>query len=131
RSGPKSHGGSTMFGADMLSCGAEEWDHGRRDSLCWVPEQASGNKDNAGSPFQAWAGVYLLSAFSFSRLIWYINSEVDIALDEMLRLQEEGPTEQDVSTVLEIEQRAHENGLQVCLKVCFISIIAFSTLSVA
>ncbi|AET05136.2 peptidase M16 inactive domain protein [Medicago truncatula] len=37
---------------------------------------------------------------------------VDIALDEMLRLQDEGPTEQDVSTVLEIEQRAHENGLQ-------------------
>ncbi|CAL5215055.1 unnamed protein product [Lathyrus oleraceus] len=36
----------------------------------------------------------------------------NIALDEMLRLQEEGPTEQDVSTVLEIEQRAHENGLQ-------------------
>ncbi|XP_027343571.1 zinc protease PQQL-like isoform X1 [Abrus precatorius] len=37
---------------------------------------------------------------------------VDIALDEMLRLQEEGPSEQDVSTILEIEQRAHENGLQ-------------------
>ncbi|KAL5174465.1 Zinc protease PQQL-like [Glycine soja] len=30
----------------------------------------------------------------------------------MLRLQEEGPSEQDVSTILEIEQRAHENGLQ-------------------
>lgn len=64
--------------------------------------------------------------------------QVDIALDEMLRLQEEGPTEQDVSTVLEIEQRAHENGLQVnlalkfvsfSLKVCFIYIIAFSVLS--
>lgn len=41
--------------------------------------------------------------------------QVDIALDEMLRLQDEGPTEQDVSTVLEIEQRAHENGLQVDL----------------
>ncbi|KAK7399022.1 hypothetical protein VNO78_10197 [Psophocarpus tetragonolobus] len=37
---------------------------------------------------------------------------VDIALDEMLRLQEEGPSEQDVSTILEIEQRGHENGLQ-------------------
>lgn len=41
--------------------------------------------------------------------------QVELALDEMLRLQEEGPTEQDVSTVLEIEQRAHENGLQVNL----------------
>ncbi|RDX96961.1 Zinc protease PQQL-like protein, partial [Mucuna pruriens] len=38
--------------------------------------------------------------------------DVDIALDELLRLQEEGPSEQDVSTILEIEQRAHENGLQ-------------------
>lgn len=28
-------------------------------------------------------------------------------------LQEQGPSEQDVSTILEIEQRAHENGLQV------------------
>ncbi|KAF5184288.1 Zinc protease pqql-like [Thalictrum thalictroides] len=37
---------------------------------------------------------------------------VDIVLDEMLRLQEEGPSEQDVLTILEIEQRAHENGLQ-------------------
>nr|KYP67514.1 putative zinc protease pqqL [Cajanus cajan] len=38
--------------------------------------------------------------------------DVHLALDEMLRLQEEGPSEQDVSTMLEIEQRAHENGLQ-------------------
>ncbi|XP_022154671.1 zinc protease PQQL-like isoform X1 [Momordica charantia] len=37
---------------------------------------------------------------------------VDLALNEILRLQEEGPTDQDVSSVLEIEQRAHENGLQ-------------------
>ncbi|XVF34974.1 hypothetical protein REPUB_Repub18cG0104500 [Reevesia pubescens] len=37
---------------------------------------------------------------------------VDLALDEILRLQEEGPSDQDVSTILEIEQRAHENGLQ-------------------
>ncbi|GLT98639.1 hypothetical protein SLE2022_161360 [Rubroshorea leprosula] len=37
---------------------------------------------------------------------------VDLALEEILRLQEEGPSDQDVSTVLEIEQRAHENGLQ-------------------
>lgn len=45
--------------------------------------------------------------------------QVDIALDEMLRLQKEGPSEQDVSTVLEIEQRAHENGLQVDLALKF------------
>ncbi|KAA8534881.1 hypothetical protein F0562_029903 [Nyssa sinensis] len=37
---------------------------------------------------------------------------VDLALDEILRLQEEGPSDEDVSTILEIEQRAHENGLQ-------------------
>lgn len=28
-------------------------------------------------------------------------------------LQEQGPSDQDVSAILEIEQRAHENGLQV------------------
>jgi len=38
----------------------------------------------------------------------------------MLRLQEEGPSEQDVSTMLEIEQRAHENGLQVNLVLKFV-----------
>uniref|UniRef100_A0A0D6R038 Peptidase M16 N-terminal domain-containing protein n=1 Tax=Araucaria cunninghamii TaxID=56994 RepID=A0A0D6R038_ARACU len=37
---------------------------------------------------------------------------VDISLDEILHLQEETPADEDVSTVLEIEQRAHENGLQ-------------------
>ncbi|KAJ4846270.1 hypothetical protein Tsubulata_008787 [Turnera subulata] len=37
---------------------------------------------------------------------------VDIALDEISLLQEEGPSDEDVSTVLELEQRAHENGLQ-------------------
>ncbi|KAJ4708591.1 zinc protease PQQL-like [Melia azedarach] len=37
---------------------------------------------------------------------------VDLALDEILHLQREGPSEQDVSTILELEQRAHENGLQ-------------------
>ncbi|GMQ06239.1 hypothetical protein CsSME_00050896 [Camellia sinensis var. sinensis] len=37
---------------------------------------------------------------------------VDLALEEILRLQEEGPTDEDVLTILEIEQRAHENGLQ-------------------
>ncbi|GMH03369.1 hypothetical protein Nepgr_005208 [Nepenthes gracilis] len=43
----------------------------------------------------------------------YISSTlVDLALDEISILQEEGPSDQDVSTILEIEQRAHENGLQ-------------------
>ncbi|XP_059634863.1 zinc protease PQQL-like [Cornus florida] len=37
---------------------------------------------------------------------------VDLALDEILHLQEEGPLNEDVSTILEVEQRAHENGLQ-------------------
>ncbi|KAI3443676.1 hypothetical protein Pfo_000341 [Paulownia fortunei] len=37
---------------------------------------------------------------------------VNLALDEILHLQEEGPSDDDVSTILEIEQRAHENGLQ-------------------
>ncbi|KAI7988125.1 Zinc protease PQQL-like [Camellia lanceoleosa] len=37
---------------------------------------------------------------------------VDLALEEILRLQGEGPTDEDVLTILEIEQRAHENGLQ-------------------
>ncbi|KAF8400960.1 hypothetical protein HHK36_014263 [Tetracentron sinense] len=37
---------------------------------------------------------------------------VDLALNEISRLQEEGPSDQDVSTILEIEQRAHEMGLQ-------------------
>ncbi|XP_062148705.1 zinc protease PQQL-like isoform X1 [Alnus glutinosa] len=36
----------------------------------------------------------------------------DLALDEILRLQEEGPSDEDVSSILEIEQRAQENGLQ-------------------
>ncbi|GLT32236.1 hypothetical protein SLA2020_069160 [Shorea laevis] len=37
---------------------------------------------------------------------------VDINLDEILCLQEEGPSDQDVSSILEIEQRSYENGLQ-------------------
>ncbi|XP_044463820.1 zinc protease PQQL-like isoform X2 [Mangifera indica] len=37
---------------------------------------------------------------------------IDLALDEILHLQEEGPSDQDVSTILELEQRAHENGLE-------------------
>ncbi|KAL8136373.1 hypothetical protein V2J09_002374 [Rumex salicifolius] len=40
---------------------------------------------------------------------------VDIALNEILRLQEKGPSEEDVSSVLEIEQRAYENGLQILM----------------
>ncbi|KAL4301725.1 hypothetical protein GQ457_10G017130 [Hibiscus cannabinus] len=37
---------------------------------------------------------------------------VDLALNEIFRLREEGPSDQDVETILEVEQRAHENGLQ-------------------
>ncbi|KMT03255.1 hypothetical protein BVRB_8g197980 [Beta vulgaris subsp. vulgaris] len=37
---------------------------------------------------------------------------VDVSLDETLRLQEHGPSEEDVSAVLEIEQRDYENELQ-------------------
>ncbi|EFH42422.1 peptidase M16 family protein [Arabidopsis lyrata subsp. lyrata] len=37
---------------------------------------------------------------------------VDLALEEIVRLQEEGPSQEDISAILEIEQRAHENGLQ-------------------
>ncbi|KAG6556881.1 hypothetical protein Mapa_001461 [Marchantia paleacea] len=37
---------------------------------------------------------------------------VDLALDEVSRLQEEGPTQEDVATVLELEQRTYENGQQ-------------------
>lgn len=39
--------------------------------------------------------------------------QVDLALEEIVRLQEEGPSQEDISAILEIEQRAHENGLQV------------------
>jgi len=46
----------------------------------------------------------------------FTNSEflqVDFVLEEISYLQVEGPSEEDVLTILEIEQRAHENGLQV------------------
>jgi len=39
--------------------------------------------------------------------------QVDVALDEISNLQEHGPSEEDVSAVLEIEQRNHENDIQV------------------
>jgi hypothetical protein len=39
--------------------------------------------------------------------------QVDFVLEEISYLQVEGPSEEDVLTILEIEQRAHENGLQV------------------
>lgn len=59
--------------------------------------------------------LYLL--FQLCLVIPYVTlfflEKVDLALDEILRLQEDGPSDEDVSTVLEIEQRAHENGLQV------------------
>lgn len=50
--------------------------------------------------------------------IWFYQShlfvfQVDLALEEIVRLQEEGPSQEDISAILEIEQRAHENGLQV------------------
>ncbi|KAH0436794.1 hypothetical protein IEQ34_026324 [Dendrobium chrysotoxum] len=35
-----------------------------------------------------------------------------LCLEEISYLQEQGPVVEDVSTILEIEQRAHENGLQ-------------------
>lgn len=44
--------------------------------------------------------------------------QVNIALEEISRLQVEGPSNDDVSTILEIEQRAHENGLQVISTKC-------------
>lgn len=44
-----------------------------------------------------------------------VYQQVDIALDEIMRLQKEGCSDEDVLAVLEIEQRAHENGLQVTL----------------
>ncbi|GAA0155968.1 metalloprotease [Lithospermum erythrorhizon] len=37
---------------------------------------------------------------------------VDVALDEILHLQEEGPSDEDILSILEIEQRTYENGLQ-------------------
>ncbi|KAG4999141.1 hypothetical protein JHK87_020213 [Glycine soja] len=94
RSGLESYGRSTVFGADMLSCGAEEWDHGVEEIHF----------------------VGFLSKLLETKIMQVLRfklGQVDIALDEMLRLQEEGPSEQDVSTILEIEQRAHENGLQI------------------
>lgn len=39
--------------------------------------------------------------------------KVDLALEEVTRLQVEGPSEEDVATVLELEQRTYENGQQV------------------
>ena len=47
--------------------------------------------------------------------------QVDLALDEILNIQEHGTSDQDVLSVLEIEQRAHENGLQVSVSTmnCF------------
>jgi hypothetical protein len=39
--------------------------------------------------------------------------QVEFVLEEMSYLQTEGPSEEDVLAILEIEQRAHENGLQV------------------
>ena len=66
-----------------------------------------------------------------SHLTDSIVEQVDLALDEVVRLQEEGASDQDVSTILEIEQRAHENGLQVkffyefCVLNFFASLLSF------
>lgn len=52
----------------------------------------------------------------FFMQLGFTNSEflqVDFVLEEISYLQMEGPCEEDVLTILEIEQRAHENGLQV------------------
>lgn len=43
---------------------------------------------------------------------------MSLTLDEIQHLQEEGPSDDDVSAILEIEQRAHENGLQVYFWKC-------------
>lgn len=39
--------------------------------------------------------------------------QVDLALAEVARLQEEGPSAEDCATLLELERRAHELSLQV------------------
>ncbi|GLT79043.1 hypothetical protein SLA2020_505530 [Shorea laevis] len=53
---------------------------------------------------------YIRIAFSCDPKI--SSKLVNIVLDEILLLQKEGPSTQDVSTILEIEQRSYENGLQ-------------------
>ncbi|KAJ9183853.1 hypothetical protein P3X46_007659 [Hevea brasiliensis] len=50
------------------------------------------------------------------QVLRFKHGQVDLALDEILRLQEEGPSDEDVSTVLELEQMAPENGLQLTLQ---------------
>ena len=40
-------------------------------------------------------------------------AQVDFALDEVMALQDSGPKDEDVATILEIEQRTFENGQQV------------------
>jgi hypothetical protein len=57
--------------------------------------------------------IYLTACY---KQLDFTNSDifqVDFVLEEISHLQAEGPSEEDVSTILEIEQRAHENGLQV------------------
>ncbi|KAF6144541.1 hypothetical protein GIB67_023987 [Kingdonia uniflora] len=45
--------------------------------------------------------------------IYFVDYQVDLVLDEIVSTsQEKGPSYRDVSTILEIEQQAHENGLQ-------------------
>lgn len=65
----------------------------------------------------------MFPSVSMNTLFWYILCflKVDFALEEISYLQYHGPSVEDVSAILEIEQRAHENGLQVCITLyCFL-----------
>ena len=64
---------------------------------------------------------YARLSIGLSALIYSCTWQVDLALDEILHLQVEGTSDQDVSTILELEQRAHENGLQVNFLFSFVS----------
>ncbi|KAI3780588.1 hypothetical protein L2E82_10572 [Cichorium intybus] len=90
-------------------------------------------KDNSDSTLQAWAaGVSVFLGgnkpsrvgnargdisvnFSCDPGVALALGCVDLALDEIKRLQEEGPSDTNISMILEIEQRAQENGLQLAL----------------
>ncbi|GAB4845677.1 hypothetical protein Ancab_039080 [Ancistrocladus abbreviatus] len=55
---------------------------------------------------------YISIDFSCDPSVSSALASTDVALTEILQLQEHGPSQEDISAVLEIEQRAHENGLQ-------------------
>ncbi|GMN50692.1 hypothetical protein TIFTF001_019852 [Ficus carica] len=71
-----------------------------------VSEFLGGNKPSSSGVFRGHISI------SFSCDPEIASKLVDLTLNEILRLQEEGPSEEDVSAILEIEQRAHENGLE-------------------